>query len=218
MSAHLLVVAKAPVPGLVKTRLAATVGNAAAADLAAAALLDTLEAGRAAFNQVHLALAGSLDDAVRSSELLDAVAGWDVFEQTGADFGARLVAAHRHVGRSVVQIGMDTPQVTPADLRDAADALAGHDAVLGPALDGGWWVLALRDPRRTGPVATVPMSRPDTGIATAIALRASGLDVGTTTPLRDVDSPADADAVAAEAPGSRFAALWRELGLAETAR
>jgi uncharacterized protein len=207
-----LVVAKAPEPGRVKTRLGADVGMAVAAELAAASLLDTLAACAAFTPQRHLSLAGDLERGARADELRTAVDGWTVHPQVGADFAERLADAHARVEGPVVQVGMDTPQVTPALLRDAAAGLATYDAVLGPAEDGGWWVLALRDPERAAALAGVPMSTPTTGEDTRAALEAAGLSVGTAATLRDVDTVADADAVAAAAPRSRFAAAWASRG------
>ena len=80
--------------------------------------------------------------------------------------------------------------------------------MLGPADDGGWWVLALRDPARAAALVGVPMSTPTTYDDTRAALEAAGLRVGDTATLRDVDTVADADVVAASAPDSRFARAW----------
>lgn len=211
---QVLVLAKAPVPGDVKTRLGAGVGMEEAAELAAAALLDTIEAATAAVGAAccHLALAGDLADATREDELRRALADWTVVPQRGATFADRLVAAHGDVPGPVVQVGMDTPQLTAELLLGAAGPLADHDAVLGPATDGGWWALALRDPARATPLATVPMSTATTYDDTRAALERSGLRVGTTEVLSDVDTVADAGLVAAAAPASRFARAWAEVG------
>lgn len=208
MTPHLLLTAKAPVAGLAKTRLGAIIGPDAAADLAAAALLDTIEACAISFASCHLALAGDLDRAERSDEIAAALAGWQVFEQQGDTFGARLAHAHTHVGGPVVQVGMDTPQLTPVLLAEVVAALGRHDAVLGPAADGGWWVLALRDPAAARALGSVEMSTPRTHDDTHRALVGAGLTVGATATLRDVDTVADADLVAAAAPGSHFARAW----------
>jgi rSAM/selenodomain-associated transferase 1 len=214
-SGRALVLAKAPVPGRVKTRLAATVGLDRAAWLAAAALLDTVAACRAAFEECHLALDGELGDAVRREELLAATSGWHVFPQAAGDLGVRLAHAHETaaaVGSGpVVQVGMDTPQVTPHLLRSVAGRAAAGTAVLGPAVDGGWWVLGLASADGAHALAGVPMSRADTGAATRAALRGTGLRVRSAEVLRDVDTAADAAYVAATAPGTRFAAAWREV-------
>jgi len=211
MKSSVLVVAKAPEPGLVKTRLGADIGMDRAAEVAAAALLDTLGAATAAVGagRCHLSLAGDLDRCVRAGELRDALAGWTVHPQCGDGFGARLADAHARVAGPVVQVGMDTPHASPELLLAAAAGLDGHDAVLGPAEDGGWWVLALRDPAGASVLREVAMSTPTTGADTRAALQQAGLDVGTTATLRDVDDVADADEVARLAPGSQFAEAWR---------
>ncbi len=220
---HVLVVAKSPVPGDVKTRLGADIGMEAAAEVAAASLLDTLRACRVAFSagRCHLAVAGDLRLGLRADEIGDALAGWDVFAQRGQDFAARLVHAHATVadqdGAPVVQIGMDTPQVTGDLLRDVGRALgassdaASPDAVLGRAEDGGWWVLGLRDAHDAAPLRDVPMSAATTYAKTRAALEAAGRRVAGTAVLRDVDTVADADAVAGQAPDSQFADVWRNL-------
>jgi rSAM/selenodomain-associated transferase 1 len=212
-----LVVAKAPVAGFAKTRLGARVGYAAAADLAAAALLDTLDACAAAFGtDCHLALAGDLDLASRARELTSALRSWRVFGQRGSTFGDRLAHAHRTLAaedpRPVVQVGMDTPQLSAGLLREAADHLDTHDAVIGPATDGGWWLLGLARPAAAEVLAGVPMSTSRTAFDTRRALAGWGVRLATTRTLRDVDTVADAELVAREAPGSRFAEAWARLG------
>ncbi len=203
-----LVMAKSPVAGRVKTRLGAEVGHAAAADIAAAALLDTLTACTAAVGpqRCHLALDGDLDDAVRSADLHAALTGWTITAQTGDGFAERLVRAHREAGTGpLVQVGMDTPHVTPALLADAAAPLLvvdpACDAVLGSALDGGWWVLGRRDPEVAAVLAEVEMSTAHTGADTRAALERAGWRVSDTAALRDVDEVEDAEAVALARPG-----------------
>ena len=105
---------------------------------------------------------------------------------------------------------MDTPQVGAALLRELAQAAHRHDGpVLGPALDGGWWVLVTTHPGQAAVLAGIPMSRPDTGRLTAAALAAHGHPAATAVARRDVDLPDDAEAVAHEAPFTRFAATWQ---------
>ncbi|MET7834927.1 DUF2064 domain-containing protein [Micromonospora sediminicola] len=209
----LLVVAKAPVPGAVKTRLCPPASPVRAARIAAAALRDTVDAVAATPGVVPvLALAGRLADAEDGADLAAAVAGWAVLPQRGDGLADRLAHAHADVAdaypdRPVLQIGMDTPQLTPARLAAAVRRLAlpGTDAVLGPAADGGWWALGLRDPRRAAALRDVPMSTVDTGRLTHAALVGAGLRVAALPTLRDVDDWADARAVARAAPGGRFA-------------
>ncbi|MFB4310216.1 TIGR04282 family arsenosugar biosynthesis glycosyltransferase [Actinomadura sp. GTD37] len=206
MTADLIVIAKEPVPGRVKTRLTPHYTPAEAAALAEASLRDTLAAAAAApAGRRTLALAGT-----PGPWLPD---GFAVVAQRGGGLDERLAAAFADAwaGRPLVLIGMDTPQVTPALLGRAARELRRRDAVLGPAADGGFWLLGLRRPDARL-LRGVPMSRPDTGAAQLARLRGAGLDTGLLPELTDVDTPADALAVAALASGGRFAAALRGLG------
>jgi glycosyltransferase A (GT-A) superfamily protein (DUF2064 family) len=203
----LLVVAKAPVPGFAKTRLCPPATGEQAAEIAAASLLDTLDAVRATPG-AHpvVAMTGELATAARQAAIGTALRETEVIEQRGDGFGERLANAHldateRYPGLPVLQIGMDTPQVTARLLAESAAPLASHDTVLGLAEDGGWWALGLRDPRRARALTGVPMSRPDTGELTARALGATR----SLPELSDVDTMADAVRVAALAPDGRFA-------------
>ncbi|MGH3862867.1 TIGR04282 family arsenosugar biosynthesis glycosyltransferase [Actinokineospora sp.] len=215
-----LVLAKAPVPGQAKTRLCPAATPHQAADLAAAALLDTLDAVLATPATIPVvALAGSLRDARRAWELAELLRRCTVIPQRGADFPDRLAAAHadtaaRFPGRRVVQIGMDTPQITPKLLTEAATHLDNADAAIGLADDGGWWALGLRDPAHAEILRLIPTSRPDTGARTLRALRDNGLTVRDLPALSDVDTMADATRVAADIPGTRFAAALARVGAA----
>lgn len=204
-----LVVAKAPVPGLAKTRLAATIGDDAAAELAAASLLDTLDAVAAApVRRRVVALTGELTGAHRAAELHRRLTAFTVVPQRGPDFAHRLANAHADAadGGAVLQIGMDTPQVTADLLAGCGRALLSTDAVLGPAADGGWWLLGVTRAAMAGCLRTVPMSRPDTGALTRKSLQESGFEVAEVQELADVDTEDDIDAVyRACRPGSRFA-------------
>jgi uncharacterized protein len=208
----LLVVAKAPVPGLAKTRLTPPATPRQAAGIAAAALLDTLDAVRNTPGAVPVvALTGDLDLACHADELRAALAPMTVIGQRGPDFAHRLANAHADAalccpGLPILQIGMDTPQVTPDLLSGTAALLADADVVLGPAEDGGWWALGLRDPLRANALRDVPMSRADTGARTLAALARSGTDAMISATLSDVDTYVDAIRVAERIPTSRFAA------------
>lgn len=175
--------------------------------MAAASLLDTVEAALTTPGAVPVvALAG----VVRREDVREALAECVVIPQRGWTFADRLVHAHADVARfglPVLQIGMDTPQVTPSLLESAAKF---DEAALGIALDGGWWALGLRDPLRAEVLRDVPMSRADTGVRTLEALR--GLRVNALPMLSDVDTIADARAVAAEVPNGRFAAALAGAG------
>jgi rSAM/selenodomain-associated transferase 1 len=205
MSVALVVLAKAPVPGRVKTRCCPPCTPEDAAALAEAALADTLAVVQAA-------------PARRRVLVLDGDPGpWlprgiDVVPQRGGGLDERLAAAFEDVEGPALLVGMDTPQVTVELLGEAAALLVadGTDAVLGPAADGGFWAVGLRrpDPRL---FLGVPMSRPDTGARQRARLRAHGRRVGLLPVLVDVDDITTAGVVAALIPESRFASALRRI-------
>ena len=195
MATTLLVIAKEPRPGRVKTRLTPPFTPAQAAALAEAALADTLRAVAAT-------------PARRRVLVLDGVpgpwlpAGFDVVPQCAGGLDERLADAFAGCAGPALLVGMDTPQVTPELL--TVD-FSGCDAYFGPAEDGGFWALGLARPD-PGLLRGVPMSTPVTGAAQRERLVSAGLRVRDLPPLRDVDTAADARAVAALAPHGRFAA------------
>jgi rSAM/selenodomain-associated transferase 1 len=195
----LLVIAKDPLPGRAKTRLSPPCSADQAAALAQAALLDTLDAV-------------ARTPAVRRVLILDGDPGrWrgrglEVIPQRGVGFGERLAAAFADVGGPALLVGMDTPQLTPGLLLHGMRALTEPDvdAVLGPAVDGGYWSVGLThggDQAFLG----VPMSVGTTCRRQRGRLRELGLRVRESATLRDVDTIEDARAVARDAPGTRFA-------------
>jgi rSAM/selenodomain-associated transferase 1 len=215
----LAVITKAPVAGQAKTRLAASVGDQAAADIAAATLLDTLDAVDATpvENKV-VALTGDVGKASGSRQIRSRLADLTVVEQRGDDFSARLANAIADAaaaaGRPVVLIASDTPQVTASLLADCAQALLQTDVVFGLAHDGGWWLLGVTDPAMAQCLNTIPTSRSDTGPATLEALRDNGLAVTLVAELSDVDTVDDVEIVRAEcAPDSRFIHAIKAAGL-----
>jgi uncharacterized protein len=195
----LVVIAKAPLPGRAKTRLCPPCTPEEAAALAAAALGDTLTAVAAAPARCRvLALDGPAGNWVPPA--------FDVVAQAGDGLGERLGAALVAAGGPALVVGMDTPQLTPSLLAKAAAALSvpSIDAVLGPAVDGGYWTIGLHAPDPAA-FAGVPMSVPHTCVAQRARLLALGMSVASLPALRDVDTIDDARAVARAAPGSRFA-------------
>ena len=211
----MLVVAKAPVTGRVKTRLGHSLGMERAAQLAAVALLDTMAVCVSAYGveRCHLALDGDLADAELSDELLAATDGWTVHRQRGDDFATRLVNAHTDTAAAseapVVQVGMDTPHLEARTLIEAGARLTHPEAaVLGPAADGGWWLLGVGSPALVAQLGDVPMSTARTGALTREALLRAGAQVTDVETLRDVDEVLDAESVAAAAPRTRFATAF----------
>ncbi|OJF09707.1 TIGR04282 family arsenosugar biosynthesis glycosyltransferase [Couchioplanes caeruleus] len=193
---QVLVLAKTPVPGRVKTRLCPPLTYEQAAEVAAAALADTLTTVTA-FSAAHQALVIDGDH--------PAPAGWRRVPQRGGPLAERLVNAFSDTaGPPTVLVGMDTPQLTSELLGEAAD-LAEVDATLGLAEDGGWWALGLRDARHANVLRTIATSTSDTGVQTHAALRRRGLRVALLPILRDVDTTQDARIVAAAcSTSSRF--------------
>ncbi|RZU45937.1 hypothetical protein EV284_0587 [Streptomyces sp. BK022] len=191
----LLVIAKEPRPGRVKTRLTPPFTPVQAAALAEAALTDTLRAVAAAPAKRRVLV---LDG--RPGPWLPA--GFEVVPQCGGGLDERLADAFARCTGPTLLVGMDTPQLTPDLL---APDFSDCDACFGPAEDGGFWALGLARPE-PGLLRGVPMSVPETGSVQRERLAAAGLRVRELPRLRDVDTAADAHAVAALAPDTAFAA------------
>lgn len=197
--------AKAPVPGRVKTRLCPPCSPSEAALVARAALEDTLVTARDAFpGHVVVMLDGEPGPWLAPDVL--------VMGQREGDLARRLAGAFDDAGAPALAIAGDTPQITPSLLALAATRLLspGVDAVLGATDDGGYWVIGLR---RADPevFVGVPMSTGHTAAAQRDRLLQLGLSWVELPSLRDVDTFEDAVAVAAGVPGSRFSAMLSEV-------
>jgi uncharacterized protein len=202
---HVLVMAKAPVAGRVKTRLCPPCTPAQAAAIAEAALADTLDA-------VAACGAGRRIVALDGAPGPWLPAGFDVIPQVDGGLDRRLAAAWSAAGGAGVQIGMDTPQVTPALLDLALASLDDTAAALGLAVDGGWWAIGLRrpDPRV---FLGIPMSTDATGAAQGARLRSLALSVTMLPALVDLDTAADIPAVTLSGSAIRTAAQARRIGM-----
>lgn len=174
MSGNVLVFARAPVLGAVKTRLEPAVGPARTLELYRAFLADALTAARESGARVMLShTSGSFDE----QKLAD-----DAFAQRGDSFGARfdhaLEDARARCEGPLVLIGADTPHLGPALLRGALDALSANAAVLGPSTEGGFYLLGFR-----GDITPVAKAFDEPNEAAAVArltsprLLASSFDV-----------------------------------------
>lgn len=204
---QVVTIAKAPEAGKVKTRLCPPCDPGQAASVARAALTDTLAAvGAAPVCRRVLVLDGAAGRWLPS--------GYEVLPQRGGGLDERIAGAFDDAfatcARPVLLVGMDTPQLTPGLLADAARRLLAGDAVLGPARDGGFWSLGLRRPRGDL-VRGVAMSSETTGDEQVARLHAAGLRVALLEQLVDVDTAADADLVARAAPDTAFARRWAEV-------
>jgi len=187
---QLIVFVKAPRPGAVKTRLAKILG----ADNACAAyhqLVETLLANIATVETVELCF--TPDEA--KHEILPWIRGsWQAIAQGGGDLGERLDRAFQGAfangARRVLIIGSDCPEITISDLESAWSALEFHDVTLGPANDGGYWLIGLRAPQpslfREMPWSTGTVLR-----TTLDRCATAGLRVQLLRPLSDVDTEED---------------------------
>ena len=187
---RLIIFLKAPRPGAVKTRLAEALGpNAACA--AYRRLVETLIDNLAPLPRVDLCFT-PVEAAAEIKPWLRP--GWSAIPQVGGDLGERLHAAFTEhfatAGQSVVIIGSDCPDVTATDIKDAWRALESHDVVLGPALDGGYWLIGLRAPQ-PALFANIPWSTDRVFGETMARTRENGLRVALLRELSDVDTAAD---------------------------
>jgi glycosyltransferase A (GT-A) superfamily protein (DUF2064 family)/SAM-dependent methyltransferase len=205
-----IVLAKSPQPGRVKTRLQPTFSGAEAAALAAAAIRDTLDAVAAfAPRRTVVAWDGPAVGWLPSGAVILAQRG-DGLDQRLEHVFADVFALDTRApagGRPTLLVGMDTPQLAAADLD--VD-WTGHDAVLGPSHDGGYWAIGFRS-YAPGAIVGVPMSTDRTGEIQHARLRALRLAVGLLPSRRDIDEPSDAAEVAGLAPEGRFGRLYRRL-------
>lgn len=210
----LIVIAKETIPGKVKTRLHPPLSYAEAAEVAAAAIQDTLAAASAVdvdrrilYFDGNLFPPGSED--------------YEVVPQGTGDLDVRLAHIFDHCTGPTVLIGMDTPQLDAQVLRDmfarwaaedddeATDA-GTTDVFFGFANDGGFWTLGMREPDGSL-IRGVPMSKDDTGRVQLDRLEAAGLSVSLVPELVDVDTIDDARTVATLAPRTRFAETLRRI-------
>ena len=209
----LIVIAKTPRPGLVKTRLTPPLSADEALAVAWACLEDTLAAAAAVSSTRHvLLLAGEPGGWVPD--------GFEVIPQVGGGLADRLIAGFEAVADDAIVIAMDTPQVEPASLARALRALGStHDSVFGPAADGGYWLLGLRrDVSKARVLDGIPMSTDHTGAAQLHRLESLGLTTLTLETLRDVDDVDDLLVVGTAHPSSRLGRLLPELATAATSR
>ncbi|HZJ51865.1 MAG TPA: TIGR04282 family arsenosugar biosynthesis glycosyltransferase [Actinomycetota bacterium] len=195
---RLVVLAKAPQPGLSKTRLCPPLSSHEAADLAEIALIATLQAVMSTPGcEPMLVLEGPVGSWTPSIEVLP---------QRGITLGERLTAAFDDAHGPALVVGMDTPQVTPELLTEGLNHLRRPDldAVFGPTTDGGYWAVGLKKAHPEAFV-DVPMSTPWTGAAQRVSFERLALRCATLPELSDFDHFLDARRVALEMPGSEFA-------------
>lgn len=185
---RLVIMAKVPVAGRVKTRLAREVGTVRATMFYRHAMREIV--ARLARQPLWRTVLIVDPDSGRASRMLPT--GPMRAGQGRGDLGVRMQRPMRALPPGpICLIGTDVPDISVADIRRAFRLLGEHDAVFGPAEDGGFWLVGLkRVPRVIDPYrGRVPWSRPDTLERTLANL--SGFRVGFTTRHHDVDSAAD---------------------------
>jgi len=207
-----VVFAREPVPGRVKTRLAASIGGVAAAGVYAALLENTLAVAARAECNLVIALAES-PSRIWAEDL---GLRWEV--QRGAELGTRMRNAFElrfsEECDRVLLVGSDIPNLGVEHLRSAMQALDVADVALGPASDGGYWLVAQRRPG-VDLFSGIPWSSPDTLAATRRRLEALGATWVELDRLNDLDTEADlraalADPRLAPAPRERLLTALQE--------
>jgi rSAM/selenodomain-associated transferase 1 len=187
------VMARAPVAGRVKTRLARGLGTIEATRRYRALLDATLRAlSRDPRWRLIVAVTPTTSASARLWRRL--APGAEVVAQSDGGLGRRMAALLARAGPSpVAVVGSDIIDLRGRHVADALAALRGHDAVLAPAADGGFWLCAVRGHRARfprvgeGAFAGIAWSRADTGAATRAALTKAGFRVGTGPQRADLD-------------------------------
>lgn len=206
MLVRIVIFAKAPLPGFAKTRLIPALGEAGAAELAQRMLQYALATAQAAgVGMVELCITPDsfqwgqtrlISDAipgVLESIESDPIENIEISGQGEGDLGARMARAARRViaaGEAVVLTGTDCPDLTVARLKQVADALKNFDAVLIPAIDGGYVLLGLRR-FHPGVFEDIAWSTDTVAAETLLRLRQLHYSVRLFSSLRDIDNPDD---------------------------
>ena len=194
----LVIMAKAPRPGTVKTRLAPELSPAAVTDFYCCLLDDTLALARS-LSDVEVAIMCPESD-VNELALLASNEG-DVVAQKGEGLAAGLTSVFAHFAkdhrRRIIAFNSDSPHLPPSILEQAFETLAAHDVVVGPTHDGGYYLV--------GAKASHPALFAIDGMGTSTALerlllraQSLALNVGFTDPFWDIDVADDLTRLAAE--------------------
>jgi rSAM/selenodomain-associated transferase 1 len=187
ISIPVCIFAKPPIPAEVKTRLIPALGAAGAAELASAMLLDiwcTVELCPGVRPILATTLPGDFPVCVSPD---------DMWLQGDGDLGQRMERIFNRgllQAPAVIALGADSPALTAAHLRAALDALQTNDIVVGPAIDGGFYLLALRT-RQAGLFHSLPWSSSKTLQALKKRIEEHCLSIAELEPLFDVDTPTD---------------------------
>jgi rSAM/selenodomain-associated transferase 1 len=191
VSGRALIVAKAPIPGRAKTRLVPPLTREQASQLQEALLLDTLDACRAEVPEIAV-LHAEPSEARVLARLVGPEVPLVLQEGRGLGDALRLGMARRLAEGPAALVSSDIPGIPPGSLTRAFALLEEEscDVVLGPALDGGYWLIAMRD-FSDAPFHAIPWSTPAACAVTAQRCKEAGLAVATIRPWRDVDTLVD---------------------------
>jgi rSAM/selenodomain-associated transferase 1 len=213
---QVLIVAKAPIPGRTKTRLSPPLSADQAASLGRALLLDTLDACRAEEPETAL-LCVDAEDAAELRSLAGTDTPLEIQKGRGLGDALRLTMAGRLARGSTALVSSDVPGIPPGALgRTSALLEGGADVVLGPALDGGYWLIAMRE-FHSEVFREIPWSTPAALGVTLRRCKDLGLSVETLVAWPDVDTTVDLAMLVRQAdtlPAPRTRRLVRELGAA----
>lgn len=198
----LIIFAKAPEPGRVKTRLCPPLTSDEAATLHGSFVLDTLERTKAAIAKERLAVDRYIACLPSASlvffKILEERHGVRLLNQVGDDLGQRMHHAFTDLFgrgyRQVFIVGTDVPTLPLSVYHQALSLIASHDLVLGPASDGGYYLIGLKRPVPEL-FTDVPWSTANVFAATCRNASALGLTVGLLKEWRDIDVPEDLGAL-----------------------
>lgn len=204
-AAALVIFAKAPIPGDVKTRLCPPLTPEEAATLHGSFVLDMLERTKLAVATFHLPLQRYLACAPFSEHvffrIMEERHGVRLLDQVGKDLGQRMhrtfVDLFAQGYQQVIIVGTDVPTLPLTVYQEAFAILSHSEVVLGPALDGGYYLIGLTRPTEDL-FAGIPWSTDQVLAATQQQAKALGLSVGLTATWRDVDRIADLQKLIAE--------------------
>lgn len=198
----LVIFAKAPIPGQVKTRLCPPLTPDEAATLHGSFVLDTLERTKVVVTKLKLPLDRYLACAPAAThvffKIMEERQGVMLIDQVGGDLGARMNQAFSmlfsHGYQRILLMGTDVPTLPLDHYKQALTALEHHDLVLGPAFDGGYYLIGLQRPMPEL-FADIPWSSDQVLRLTQEKAASLGLKIGLIQPWRDVDTLADLQAL-----------------------
>jgi len=202
----LVIFAKAPIPAQVKTRLCPPLTPDEAATLQGTLVLDVVEKSRTVERQMDRYLACSPSREHPFFKVMEGRHGLRLLDQAGDDIGARMAGVFEELFRagyqSVVMVGTDVPALQAALFLEALKLLDGHDLVLGPAEDGGYFLIGMK---RLLPelFREIPWSTPEVRALTLNKAASLGLNVAQLAMNRDIDRVEDLLAVAQMVPSGK---------------